>query len=41
MDLKEKFVILLEHLQFQVMEWENVVDKLERAVQQRQEESDA
>ncbi|EFO17686.1 hypothetical protein LOAG_10811 [Loa loa] len=29
-DLKEKFVILLEQLHYQVLEWESVVEKLEQ-----------
>ncbi|VDN88817.1 unnamed protein product [Brugia pahangi] len=29
-DLKEKFVILLEQLHYQIQEWENIVERLEQ-----------
>uniref|UniRef100_A0A0R3S5F0 Dynactin subunit 2 n=1 Tax=Elaeophora elaphi TaxID=1147741 RepID=A0A0R3S5F0_9BILA len=35
-DLKEKFVILLEQLHYQVLEWEGIVEKLEQEKQKKE-----
>ncbi|CAG9534862.1 unnamed protein product [Cercopithifilaria johnstoni] len=35
-DLKEKFVILLEQLNYQILEWESIVEKFEQEKQKKQ-----